>query len=110
MRDHLQKRGRIKKGQPIAWIDSRDYRLALAQEDSRVRKAHLDLDLEKGRGDIAAKEWALLAKSKDAKGSALALRTPHLEVAKESLRAAESGQARAKLALERTVLRAPFNA
>jgi len=102
--------GRFKKGEVIARIDPRDYELAIDQEQSRVRQARLELQLETGRGDIAAREWELMKNDKNEPGNPLLLRTPQLETAKENLRAANSGLERARLNRERTVLRAPFNA
>ena len=99
--------GRFAKGASLARIDSRDYKLAIQQEQSRVRQAELELQLEEGRTDIAAREWELL----DGEGEPdLALRRPHLESAKTSLESARSGLEKAELNLSRTNLRAPFNA
>jgi RND family efflux transporter MFP subunit len=99
--------GRLSQGQTLARIDGRDYRLAIQQEQSRVRQAELELQLEHGRTDIAAREWELL----EGQGEPdLALRRPHLESAKTSLQSAQSGLERAELNLSRTHLRAPFNA
>ena len=51
---------RFDSGDVIARIDSRDYRLALTAEQTRVRQAELELALESGRGEVAEREWALL--------------------------------------------------
>jgi multidrug efflux pump subunit AcrA (membrane-fusion protein) len=102
--------GRFRKGEVIARIDPRDYELAISQEQSRVRQAQLELELETGRGDIAAREWELMKENRKEPGNPLLLRTPHLETAKENLQAAKSGLERARLNRERTILRAPFNA
>ncbi|MEL6548189.1 MAG: efflux RND transporter periplasmic adaptor subunit, partial [Myxococcota bacterium] len=103
--------GRIKKGETFARMDGREYALAVAQEKGRVRSAQLELELEKGRGEVAAREWELLrGKKGDQKASPLALRTSQLEAAQINLESAKSGLARAQLNLERTSLRAPFNA
>jgi multidrug efflux system membrane fusion protein len=102
--------GRFKKGEVIARIDPRDYELAIDQEQSRVRQAKLELELETGRGEIAEREWKLMKQNRDEPGNPLLLRTPQMETAKENLQAATSGLKRARLNLERTVLRAPFNA
>lgn len=102
--------GRLAKGELLARIDPRDYELGLRQEESRVQKAELDLRLEQGRQQTAAREWQLLGNGKPADEAPLALRKPQLEVAQVALAAAESGRERARLKLERTDLRAPFNA
>ncbi|HSP80362.1 MAG TPA: efflux RND transporter periplasmic adaptor subunit [Myxococcaceae bacterium] len=102
--------GRLKEGALIARVDSRDYRLAIQQEESRVRAAELELQLEQGRQDIAAREWKLLGGGKSAEEAPLALRKPQLAATQQALEAARSGLERARLNLERTALRAPFNA
>ena len=101
--------GRFSQGQVLARIDARDYELMIRQEESRVRKAELELELEAGRQKIAKREWELLGQSSTGAAPDLALRKPHFAVAKWNLDAASSGLERAKLSLERTVLRAPFN-
>ena len=105
--DKLLPGGRFAKGEVLARIDPRDYQLAVAQSSSAVKQAELELQLEGGRQEIARREWAMLG---DGGESALALRQPHLAVAQQSLEAARSGLAQAQINLERTLLRAPFNA
>jgi RND family efflux transporter MFP subunit len=108
--DRLVPGGRFNKGEVLARLDKRDYELLIGQERSRVRQAELELQLESGRGDIAAREWKLLGKNPEEQGPALALRTPQLETARENVQAAKSGLKRAELSKQRTVLTAPFNA
>lgn len=99
--------GRFARGAVLARIDPRDYELAIDQETSRVRQAELALQLERGRQDIAQKEWDLL----DGEGEPeLALRRPHLASAEQDLASAQGGLERAELNLSRTLLRAPFDA
>lgn len=100
--------GRLTAGSLLARLDARDYRLAIAQEESRVRQAELELALERGRGSVAEREWELLGAPGEA-ASDLALRTPQLHSADGNLEAARSGLERAQLNLARTELRAPFN-
>ncbi|WP_373044023.1 efflux RND transporter periplasmic adaptor subunit [Vulgatibacter sp.] len=102
--------GRVKKGDVLARIDPRDYRLAIAQQQDALRRAELELELEQGRVDIAAREWEMLGKTKSPEQAALALRKPHLAAAKQAVEAARSALQRARIALERTEIRAPFNA
>lgn len=99
----------IKKNQILAKVDQRDYLLAMEQEVSQVEQANLALQQEQGRKEIAVQELKLLGKDKDTAVSALATRTPQLQVAKQNTAAAKSGLERAKLNLARTILRAPFN-
>jgi RND family efflux transporter MFP subunit len=107
---HLIPGGRFQKGQVLARIDPRDFELAVRQEQGRVRQAELELELERGRGAVAAREWEILGGGRDPATAGLALRKPHLATAEQNVEAARSGLARAQLSLERTVLRAPFNA
>lgn len=101
--------GRIEKGALLVRLDARDYRLAVTQEESRVRQAELELELERGRGSVAEREWELLGADDEAP-SRLALRTPQLDSAEGNVEAARSGLDRAQLNLKRTELRSPFNA
>jgi len=100
--------GRVAKGDTLISIDSRDYGAAVAEAEARVQKARLDLALEEGRSTVAAKEWKTLGST--SADSSLALRAPQLATARLGLVAAEAGLTRAKLALERTRIRAPFDA
>jgi RND family efflux transporter MFP subunit len=108
--DQLVPGGRFDKGQVIARIDDRDYVLAVRQEASRVRQAELELQLEHGRQQVAVREWEMLSDGRPVEEAPLALRKPHLATVEQALEAAQSGLARAELALERTRLVAPFNA
>ena len=107
--DKLVPGGRFGQGDLIARIDSRDYSLAVQQEESRVRQAELDLQLEQSRQKTAKREWELLGDQRPKSEAALALRKPHLVAAQENLKAAQGNLTRAKLNLSRTTLRAPFN-
>lgn len=103
--------GRFEKGQAIVKIDGRDYELAVESFRSEVRRARLEYTLEKRRGEVAKREWDSFGKM-DATDDqrALAQREPQLEATKLALKAAESALKKAELDLQRTTLRAPFNA
>lgn len=102
--------GRFGKDETLARIDAREYALAVEQERAQVRAAALEVELEQGRGKVAAREWELLKGDGAPKKSPLVLRRSQLETTQANLAGAKSGLARAKLNLERTTLRAPFNA
>jgi len=97
---------RFDKGDVIAKIEQADYKLAVSQERSRVEQAKLTLTMEKERELDAQREWELLGNTGDA--PELASRKPQLRLAELGVEAAEAGLKRAKLALSRTVLKAPF--
>ena len=104
--------GVFRKGQVVLRVDARDYALAVKQQQAQVKKAEMDLALEQGRKAVAEKEWNLIrneVKPTEA-GRKLALRDAQVETAEAALAGAESRLSQAKLAEERTVLRAPFNA
>jgi biotin carboxyl carrier protein len=79
---------------------------------AEVEEANFELDLEKGKQVIAGREWTLMEKEiKTAEaGKSLALREPHLRLAKAKVDKAKSRLAMAELALKRTTVKAPFNA
>jgi len=108
--DELDPGGRFARRATLLRVDPRDYELAVVQEASRVQNAELELALERQRGATAVREWALLSEGRDASEAPLALRGPHLATAEQALRAARSAHERAELDLERTTLKAPFNA
>lgn len=101
--------GRVNKGQTVLRIDSRDYQLGVDQTEAQVEQAKLNLELELSQQNVRKKEYALLD-NKDVKVSPLALREPQVKAAQVAVKSAESGLRRSQLMLERTVLRAPFNA
>ena len=106
----LRPGGRFAAGEPLIWLDPRDYELAIDQAAALVKQAELNLALEEGRGETARQEWALLGGDRPAEQASLTLREPQLANAQAALASAEAGLERAALNLERTVLRAPFNA
>ncbi len=104
--------GLFKEKETILGIDPRDYEIAVMQREADVEKARLELKLEKGRKLIAEREWKLLDADipSTPESRELALREPHQKNAEAALSAAESALELARLNLERTVIRAPFNA
>jgi len=108
--DELVPGTRVEKGTVLARIDPTDFELAVEQSKSQLRSAELELELEKGRQDAAAREWALLGDGRDADDAPLALRKPQLQAARQNLAAAQAGVKQAEINLQRTFLVAPFNA
>ena len=101
--------GRVSQGDLLAMIEQRDYLAAHAQAQSQLRQAELELALERGRATTAKREWDMLhSDGKAPRQSSLALREPHLEVAKARVRAAQAAVRQAEANISRTRLRAPF--
>ncbi len=105
--------GRFRKGEIALKIDPADYELAVRQRESEVAKARADLQIEQGSQVIAQREAELLKDLRDElsqREKSLVLRQPQLSTAKANVAAAEAALAEARLALERTTVRAPFDA
>ncbi len=104
--------GIIGKDQFIAQIDPIDYELKLKEYEAEVAEAEYGLEFEKGQQNIAKKEWQLFGKeaASTQASKSLALREPHMKNARAKLDAASSKLAAARLALQRTTMRSPFNA
>lgn len=104
--------GLVTKGEPLVRIDRRDYEIALDQRRATVSQARAQLNIEEGQQRVAQREWELF-KDRAAQGdvdASLALRAPQRQIAEVNLKAAEAGELKAKLDLDRTTIRAPFNA
>lgn len=103
--------GRFRKNDVLLNIEKRDYELALEGRRSEVVRAEYDVKVEEGQQIIARLE--LKATGLEAESGAsrdLMLRKPHLKRVRAALAAARANLEKAKLDLERTVIRAPFNA
>lgn len=108
----LKAGGVIEEGATLLRIDPVDYELAVAREETSLAQARAQLELEKGRRQVAQREWELFEGDLDAAGadSALALREPQLKSAEAAVAAAQARLRQARLNLARTQLRAPFDA
>jgi RND family efflux transporter MFP subunit len=103
--------GFIAAGEVIADIDSRDYKANLMRARAAVASAESTLAQEKGRAEVARKEWQKLPKNTKRSQAAvdLYLRKPQLEQAQAQLQSAEADLSKAADDLERTVIRAPYD-
>ena len=102
--------GRFHKGDAILKIDPMDYKLLVRQKESGVAQARSDLELELGQQSIAEREFELLGESVAVEDRDLVLRKPQLEMVRAALDTAEAVLEQARLNLERTQVRSPFNA
>lgn len=103
--------GVFSAGEVMFAIDPRDYRLALETARTQLAEAEAQLALERGRRQVAEREWALFSEETDEQRDAgLALREPQLRSAEAAVAAAQARVAQAELDLERTEVRAPFDA
>ena len=103
----------LDQGAALLQIDPRDYQVAVNEQRAALAKAEFELQVELGNQAVAKREWSLLNPSAgevNALSRQLALRRPHLKEKRIALAAAKSQLSKALLNLQRTVLRAPFNA
>ena len=98
--------GVFEANQVLIQIEDRDYRSAYLAAKARLASAEQLAAEERGRARQAKREWRDLGNS-DAND--LFLRKPQLKAAEAAVDSAKADVARAKLDLERTQIRVPFN-
>ena len=110
----LEPGGFVQAGDVLLRIEDADYRNLLLQRESELLQAQAELEIERGRAVQAEREYRELKRDRGEalapENLALVLREPQLRSAEARVRAAEAAEAQARLDLERTVLRAPFDA
>jgi RND family efflux transporter MFP subunit len=96
-------------GERMFRIEAIDYRLAVEQAVAERARAELDLVTVQSQARIARQEWQRLNPGGNEQPNPLVVYEPQLKNARATLAAAEAAISKARLNLERTVLRAPFN-
>lgn len=102
--------GFVHKGQTLLQIDPADYENTIQLRKSDLEQAKADLNIEMGRQDIARQGYELVGETLAVKNKALVLREPQLNAVKARIKAAEASVKQAELELQRTAVKAPFNA
>lgn len=102
--------GYVEKGEILLKIDPADFRNRLALRRSDLRQALAELEIEQGRQDVALKDYALIDENLSGENQQLVLREPQLHAVEARVAAARAAVEQAQLQLERTAVRAPFNA
>lgn len=105
--------GILEEGEALLRIDPRDYRFALDEQRASLAKAEFDLKVELGNQTVAKREWNMVKPSAgeiSTLSRQLVLRQPHLKEKHVALEAAKSRFRKARLDLQRTLVRTPFNA
>lgn len=95
------------EGAVLAEVDSRDYQAAVAIAEADVATAKQTMAEEQALAAQAARDWKRLNLNQPA--SDLTLRKPQLAGAEASVKAAEARLTQARLDLERTQIRAPYD-
>lgn len=104
--------GIIGKDEILLKLDDTDYQLNLRQQEDALALAEADLRIEEGSQTVARQEWELitsLSEDVDMSSRDLALRKPQLAKAEALVKSAQTAIERARVDLDRTVIRAPFN-
>lgn len=99
--------GRVARGDLLVRFDDVDVQLALADSRAQLLEAQAALAIEEAEAERALAEWRLVGEGEP---SALARREPQLAAARARVASIEVRVRRAELDLERTVVRAPFDA
>jgi RND family efflux transporter MFP subunit len=86
-------------------IDTRDYEVALAQAKARLAEAEVRLQREEAEAEVARSEWERVGGGEP---GPLLLREPQLAEAQALVDSALANLSKAKLDLERCLVRAPF--
>lgn len=102
--------GLVAEGQALLRIDPADFERLVTARQSALREVQAELAIEQGRQDVARQEFELLGEEISPEDRALVLREPQIESIRARLQAAEAELEQAKLDLERTTVRAPFDA
>ena len=103
--------GFVAEGEILARIDPRDYELELRAARAAVEQATFQLEKVRAEAEAAREEWRQVYGDRPPPEEAgLLFRGPQLRRARADLEAARARVEAARLALERTVLRAPFAA
>jgi len=100
--------GRVKEGDVLVRIDPADYEAALAEARSALADSELALAQEEARSEQARVDWQRLGGSRTP--TPLTLREPQIASARARIEAARGAVALAGQNLERTKIRAPFDA
>ncbi len=105
--DKFLKGGFVKKGEVLARIDPSDYEAAKTDAEAALASANATLVQERAYGKVAEDEWSRITNGKPTE---LSLRKPQLAQELAKLKSSEAGLKRAKRNLERTVIKAPYDA
>jgi len=109
--------GFVKKGEVLLQIDPSDYRNTLELRKSELLQSETALATEMGRQQIAEQDLLLINNDSlfgdnplSDNETQLVLRKPQLNAVKANIEAARASRNQAQLNLERTTIRAPFDA
>ncbi len=97
----------VKAGDELIKIDDTDYIAAAAETEAQLLLRRKEFAEEKAEAERAKREWALIGAGEP---SDLVLRKPQLAAVEARIKAAEAAVEKTKRDIERTVVRAPYQA
>ena len=106
--NELRAGGYFLKDQVLIRLDATDFELDIVSSEASVAQAQAALLEQQARAEQARNDWLRLGRNLQEAG-ALALREPQLMAAEADLANAQAMLERARVDLQRTVIRAPFN-
>lgn len=102
--------GYVEAGETLVRLDESDYRNTLRQRESELAQAQADLAIEKGRQDVAQRDYEQTGRELSEDNRALVLREPQRNRVEAQIASARAAVEQARLDLDRTRLTAPFDA
>jgi multidrug efflux system membrane fusion protein len=109
--DQFVKGGFVKEGDVLARIDPNDYEAALIDAEASLAQASSALEIERAQAQVAQAEWQRIKNdANEAIPSELYLRKPQLAEKLARYKASQASVKRAKRNLERTYIKAPYDA
>lgn len=99
--------GFFRRGDVLMRIDAKDYQAAMRRAEAQVANRSALLAQEQARADQARRDWDNLRRP--GQPSELVLRVPYVAEAEANLRSAEADLQQARINLERTTIRAPYD-
>ena len=103
--DRVQVGNILSKDEPIATIDTADYKALLESAKAAVADAKLMIAQEEARAEMNIKEWKRL---REGEPTDLVARKPQLASAKAKLASAEANVKKAERDIERAIILAPY--
>lgn len=100
----------VKEGEVLIQLDPADYKNTLMLRESDLQSAQAQFELEMGQQEAAKNDYDLAEGTIELDNKALLLREPQLKTAQANVNSAEASVKQAKLDLQRTTIRAPFDA
>jgi RND family efflux transporter MFP subunit len=103
--------GFFRKGDVLLKLDDQNHRAAVSRNQAAVATAYSALELERGQGDVALREWDRMTADRQAQVRAreLYLRKPQLAEAEARLASAQADLDEAQMNLAKTTIVAPYD-